>query len=293
MDIAQWLIDTRMTVEQWIQEDFPFDPKCRGTVDEAMRYSLLAGGKRLRPQLVLASAMYLRHDPGRFRNVALAIEYLHTYSLIHDDLPAMDNDDLRRGMPTSHKVYGEAMAILSGDALLTEAFAKMSRLAVDGFPAASVVDATRELAVAAGRHGLIQGQVKDLAAEGTLPTAEALADIHRHKTGMLIQACLVIPAILANDSEKQARLQEFGLHFGLAFQIADDILNVIGDASVLGKATGTDVALKKATYPRILGLDEAKRLAQMHQELADAALGHDESAGVLRQLLRFAVERQW
>lgn len=292
-DVTSWLADTRRQIEQWIEDALPAAQAVGGAVEEAMRYSLLAGGKRLRPQLVLAAALYLQEAPERFRPVALAVEFLHTYSLIHDDLPAMDNDDLRRGVPTSHKVYGEAMAILAGDALLTEAFHQMASPAMGSFAPDKVIGAIAHLAQAAGRQGLIRGQVMDLAAEHQAVAMDDLERIHRLKTGALFEACLTLPAILVGDGEGQSRLSRFAAHFGLAFQIVDDILNVIGDQAVLGKATGTDVKLGKATYPRLLGLEEAQRLAAFHRDQADQALGEGTTADVLRGLLHFAVDRQW
>ncbi|MDA8193028.1 MAG: polyprenyl synthetase family protein [Thermaerobacter sp.] len=292
-EIAQWLVETRVTIDNWIRDDLPWRQDLAGTVEEAMRYSLLAGGKRLRPQLVLAAAALTGEPTDRFRLAALAVEYLHTYSLIHDDLPAMDNDDLRRGLPTSHKVYGEAMAILAGDALLTEAWGKMAALAGEGFDPAHVVRALAVLSRAAGRGGLIRGQVLDLAAEHQTVGLEQLEEIHRLKTGALFEACCILPAVLQGDPEAERRLARFARHFGLAFQIVDDILNVIGDRTVLGKATGTDVALGKATYPRLLGIEEARRLARHHATEADKALGGGAAADVLRGLMRFAVEREW
>ena len=257
-----------------------------------MAYSINAGGKRLRPQLVLAAADYLGIEQERIQDAALAVEYLHTYSLIHDDLPAMDDDDVRRGRPTSHKVFGEAMAILAGDALLTEAFVLMTRLGEAGFAPSGVVRATGQLARAAGRQGLVRGQVQDLAGEHQELSLEALSEIHRNKTAVLFEACLSIPALLVEDPHQVQVLSSFGRHFGLAFQMVDDILNVVGDARQLGKATGTDAGLGKATYPRLLGMDGARALLGEH--VRDAKHGLDpKKAEVLEGLLTFAVERTW
>lgn len=282
----------RHQIEEWIQQSVASWQAETGSVEEAMAYSVNAGGKRLRPQLVLAAAEYMGIDRERVQDAAVAVEYLHTYSLIHDDLPAMDNDDMRRGRPTSHKVFGEALAILAGDALLTEAFVLMSRLNAAGFSPAGVVRATHQLARAAGRQGLVRGQVQDLAGENRDLSVESLSEIHRNKTAVLFEACLSIPALLAEDDRGAQVLSSFGRHFGLAFQMVDDILNVVGDARQLGKATGTDAGLGKATYPRLLGMDGARELLGEH--VRDAKHGLDPSkAQVLEGLLTFAVERTW
>lgn len=291
-NVSAWMDQAREHIEGWIAEDLAQMDNTPGTVDDAMRYSLEAGGKRLRPQLVLAAGEYVGVEWPRLKPAALAIEYLHTYSLIHDDLPAMDNDDLRRGRPTSHKIFGDAMAILAGDALLTEAFWHMTALLECGFDAGGVARSIRRLALSAGRQGLVRGQVQDLAAENQDITAEALVSIHEKKTAALFVAALEIPAILAGDARAVDELGRFGRHFGLAFQMVDDILNVIGDSQQLGKATGTDAGLGKATYPRLLGLDGARKLLREHADFAAAGLDPDRS-GTLEALLRFAVERTW
>lgn len=291
MDIERWLQETRWTVEEWIRQDALSRAAEPGAVEEAMRYSLLAGGKRLRPQLVMASSLYLGLPADTFREAALAVEYIHTYSLIHDDLPAMDNDDLRRGQPTAHKMFPEAMAILSGDALLTEAFVKMGHF--QAARAEDVLQATTYLAEAAGRQGLIRGQVMDLAAERQPVDLTDLQDIHRHKTGALFRAALVIPAILSRNWDEQESLLQFGEHFGLAFQIVDDILNVVGDPEALGKNVGTDSQLGKATYPHLVGIDQARRLADDHRIRAKIAIGSGPQSDILRSLVDFAVDRQW
>jgi geranylgeranyl pyrophosphate synthase len=294
VDVASWLIETRALIDRWIQEDFPPDACSGGTVEEVMRYSLLAGGKRLRPQLVLASAAYLGHALEEFKEIALAVEYLHTYSLIHDDLPAMDNDDWRRGSPTAHKQFGEAMAILGGDALLTEAFVKMTAPVLAArFDPSRLVAAIGNFSHAVGRHGLIQGQVKDLAGEGQALQLKQLAEIHHKKTGALIIACVQMPAMVVGDFVSEARLIEYGSHFGLAFQIVDDILNETGDAAMMGKSTGTDRALGKATYPALLGMEESRRLTEYHRIQAKTALGWEPRAELLQGLIDFAIDRQW
>ncbi len=294
MGIPGWLEETRRLVDGWIEADLPLASARTGSVEEAMRYSLLANGKRLRPQLVLAGGLYVGRSIEDVREPALAVEYLHTYSLIHDDLPAMDNDDWRRGKPTSHRVFGEAMAILAGDALLTEAFSKMADPQLtERFDVDRILKALWVLAQASGRHGLIQGQVDDLASEGQSLELSSLSAVHRNKTGALIVACLRIPAILVGDQEAERRLGEFGNHLGLAFQIVDDILNEIGDARKMGKATGTDRLLEKATYPHLMGMGHARELALQHRAMAHEALGGGDEAAILRGLIDFTVDLQW
>ncbi|MCL4351784.1 MAG: polyprenyl synthetase family protein [Firmicutes bacterium] len=291
MDIEKWLRDSRTTVEKWIKEDDIVHFADIGSVEEVMRYSLLAGGKRLRPQLVMASTAYLGLPPETFREVALAVEYIHTYSLVHDDLPAMDNDDLRRGQPTAHKMFTEAMAILAGDALLTEAFVKMSR--IQSAKAEDVLSAMDYLASAVGREGLIRGQVMDLAAEHATVGLSELKIVHRNKTGALFRAALVIPALLSGNHMRQQTLGQYGEHFGLAFQIVDDILNVVGNPALLGKNIGTDRERGKATYPGLVGVEEARRLAEDHRIRAKIAIGSEPGAEILHSLIDFAVDRQW
>ncbi len=291
MDIEQWLRDSRNAIDEWIRGDRLALEAAPGTVEEAMAYSLLAGGKRLRPQLVMASCLYLGLAPETFRDVALAVEYIHTYSLIHDDLPAMDNDDLRRGHATAHKMFPESRAILAGDALLTEAFVKLGQF--QAARAEDVLLGISYLAEASGRQGLIRGQVMDLAAEQVPVTLSELEAIHRHKTGALFKAALVIPAILSGNYDKQEALRLYGDHFGLAFQIVDDILNVVGSPALLGKNVGTDTELGKATYPGLVGLEQARRLADDHRIRAKIAIGSGDRSEILRSLADFAVDRQW
>lgn len=291
MDVQAWLNSTRVVIDEWIEADIKAMGVEPQSVEEAMRYSLLAGGKRLRPQLVMAAADYVGIVPGEVRLAALAVEYVHTYSLIHDDLPAMDDDDMRRGQLTSHKVFGEAMAILAGDALLTEAFRLMTECGSQ-FHSENVVRAVHRLAEAAGRRGLVRGQVKDLAAEHQSISVAELEEIHRNKTGALFEVSLAIPAVLVGDEASATKLTRFGHHFGLAFQMVDDILNVIGDSVTLGKATGTDAGLGKATYPRLIGLETSQRLVQEHVALAREIIAGTRSE-VLVGLLDFAVQRTW
>lgn len=232
-------------------------------IHEAMRYSIAAGGKRLRPIMLLMTADLLEQKLENFAFAAAALEMIHTYSLIHDDLPAMDNDDLRRGKPTNHKVYGEAMAILAGDALLTQAFQIMADPAhAEVFSSSSLLAATHELALASGTEGMLGGQVLDLQAEGCEINAEDLEMIHARKTGKLLTVALRIGAILSQANPQQLEaLTTYGEQVGLAFQVVDDILDIEGTAEELGKPPESDLQKEKATYPALFGLEESKRIA--------------------------------
>jgi geranylgeranyl diphosphate synthase type II len=252
----------------------------------AMRYSLFAGGKRLRPALTLGAAEIIAGDDAVALPAACALEMIHTYSLIHDDLPAMDDDDLRRGQPTLHKAFDEATAILAGDGLLTMAF--------DVVAETGNVQVIRELAQAAGVAGMVGGQQLDLEAEGRRLTLPELQRVHACKTGALIRAAVRMGALLAGAKpEPVAALTRYGEQIGLAFQIADDILNVVGDAAVIGKAVGSDAAHGKSTYPALLGLERARALAE---EAVAAALDALEEFGpetdTFRALARYIVERE-
>ena len=269
-------------------EDFP------PMIFQAVRYSLFAGGKRLRPILCLASAEAVGGDAGTVLPAACALEMIHTYSLIHDDLPAMDDDDMRRGRPTSHKVFGEAAAILAGDALLTEAFSLMSAgdRAVR-IPAERRLQTIHEIAEAAGFRGMIGGQIVDIQSEGRSPVPETLDYIHAHKTGALILASVRAGALLsgAGAADLEA-LSGYGRHAGLAFQIADDILNVEGDRSLLGKDTGSDAKRGKLTFPGLWGLDASRAKTAALAGLALSAIRHfDDRAGPLRSIARYIIER--
>ncbi|PRZ13038.1 MULTISPECIES: polyprenyl synthetase family protein [Laceyella] len=244
---------------------------------DAMRYSLLAGGKRFRPVLVLATVEALGGNTQQALPFACAIEMIHTYSLIHDDLPAMDDDDVRRGMPTNHKVYGEAHAILAGDALLTEAFGIMARAAGETGVAPEVALALiNEASVAAGAKGMVGGQVDDLLGEGRSVTLAELESIHHRKTGDLIAFSVRAGAMVAGaDEEALTALTRYAYRLGLAFQIQDDILDVIGDAVLIGKPVGSDEANQKATYPALLGLEESKkRLNEITEQAKNAIIGY-------------------
>lgn len=262
------------------------------SLHKAMRYSMFAGGKRIRPVLVLASAEAVGGSPDAALNTACAFECIHTYSLIHDDLPAIDNDDLRRGRPTCHKMFGEAIAILAGDGLLTAAFEIIAKTEITDKTA--LANATLELAKAAGSMGMIGGQVVDIESEGKDIAFPVLEYIHIHKTGELILGAVRCGAMLGGASKEELEsLTHYGRAIGLAFQIADDILDVEGSAEEMGKATGGDEKKGKATYPALIGIVEAKRRAA---ELADIAVsslsGFDHKADPLRAIARFIVDRK-
>lgn len=252
---------------------------------DAVAYSLFAGGKRLRPALALGACELVCGDDAPALPAACALEMIHTYSLIHDDLPSMDNDDLRRGKPTSHKVYGEAIAILAGDALLTMAFDIACRT--------NNVAVIREIARAAGVEGMVGGQVLDMESENKTLTLDALRRVHSCKTGALIRASVRAGAMAAGATDALlSALTAYGEHIGLAFQIADDILDVTGDEAQIGKPVGSDQANLKSTYPAIAGLDRAKQLAEEAAASAVRALGpFGPDADTLRTLAEFIVSR--
>jgi geranylgeranyl diphosphate synthase type II len=258
---------------------------------EAMRYMVLGGGKKVRPALVLLAAEACGGSADEAMPAACAVEMIHTYSLIHDDLPAMDNDDLRHGRPSCHKVFGEALAILAGDALLTEAFAVLAAGVTD---AAKARRLAAELAGAAGATGMVGGQVADLEAERSRSADERLLDvIHRRKTARMIEASAVMGAVSAGASEHLERsLREYGTHLGMAFQIADDVLDAEGTTAALGKTAGKDSAAGKLTYVKCYGLEAARQRARAEADRAVDALsvfGHE--ADWLRDLARFVVQR--
>jgi geranylgeranyl diphosphate synthase, type II len=263
------------------------------SIHRAMRHSVFAGGKRLRPILCLEAARAVAGSlPAGIEELGCALEMLHTYSLIHDDLPALDNDDLRRGQPTCHKAFGEATAILAGDALQTYAYEVLARLRC---PAERRVRIVEEVARGTGTiEGMIGGQVMDLEAERTRPDARTLEYIHRSKTGALITASLVSGGLYAGADEPQlTRLREFGRAIGLAFQIADDVLDVTQSSEQLGKTAGKDTASEKATYPALFGVEESMKKAEALVASGCAALDpFGPRADTLKQLAHFLVERK-
>jgi geranylgeranyl diphosphate synthase, type II len=285
MDVKQFLAEKAARTEAALKACLAAWTDAPDRLVEAMAYSLFAGGKRLRPALALGAADMVRGDDQAAMPAACAIEMIHTYSLIHDDLPAMDDDDLRRGRPALHKVYGEATAILAGDALLTMAFDA----------AAGTGDAllVREIAQAAGVSGMVGGQQRDMESEGQEITLDELRRIHRCKTGALIRAAVRTGAMLAGASQEALdALTCYGEAAGLAFQIADDILDVTGSAEALGKSTGADAARGKVTWPALIGLEAAREHAAAAKEEALAALAvFGPEAEPFRKLALFIVGR--
>ena len=304
----EYLDARRREVDAALEEAVPAPPGCPPRVAEAMRYSVFAGGKRLRPILTLAAAEAAGPPRGDdaaralARNGACAIELVHTYSLVHDDLPAMDDDTLRRGRPTSHVVFGEGLAILAGDALLTQAFTLLARRppqAPPGFEARQL-RAVARVAEAAGAAGMVGGQALDLAAAGTGPgpgapaaaPEAALRDVHERKTGALIGAAAVIGAILAGGSEPAVRgVDAYAGHLGLAFQIVDDILDVEGSTAQLGKTAGKDAAAGKPTYPAVHGLARSRALAADAVAAARDALSSAGLGGRLGDIAAWVLSR--
>lgn len=275
--IETYLESTAQTIVQALSEVIPAQWDIPGVLREAMQYSLQAGGKRLRPILVMATATAVKGDEEASRQalpVACAIEMIHTYSLIHDDLPAMDDDDLRRGKPTNHKVYGEAMAILAGDALLTHAFYMVVQAArAQGVSAEAALAIVEDLSRLAGAPGMVGGQVADILGEQGHTTIEQLEYIHLHKTSDLIAFSLIAGGRIGGASTQQLEaLGKFGRNIGLAFQIQDDVLDLIGDTDKLGKSTGSDVEQQKVTYPFLIGLEQSRELVEQLTEAAKEAL---------------------
>src|ERR1700674_2117240 len=269
--MKEYLISRQKMVEGALQTYLPKPSIKPKTIHKAMRYSIFAGGKRLRPILCLASAECCGGEATAALPLACAVECIHTYSLIHDDLPCMDNDDLRRGMPTSHKVFGEAIAVLAGDALLTFAFELAAQ--VPGWPRYSLKDIVRELAVASGSRHLIAGQVVDLESEGRRVSLPLLRFIHQSKTAALLCSSIRLGAMSANATPAQLEtLSNFGKALGLAFQVIDDILDVTQTSETLGKSAGKDLVSEKATYPSVIGLKESRKVAKRLTEEAHRSL---------------------
>ena len=291
--LKETLLEGQQLADAALDRLIPLETQHPVSIHKAMRHSVFAGGKRLRPILCMeAGRMVSGSLPAGIDELGAALEMLHTYSLIHDDLPALDNDDLRRGRPTCHKVFGEAIAILAGDALQTQAYEVLSRLKCAPEARVRIIE---EIARGTGTvDGMIGGQVVDLEAEHTKPTAEMLEYIHRSKTAALITASLVSGGLYAGAKQaEEAKLRAFGMGIGLAFQIVDDILDVTQTSEQLGKTAGKDTASEKATYPALFGIDRSQRKAD---ELVNGAFSQLESFGeqaeTLKELARFLVERK-
>jgi geranylgeranyl diphosphate synthase type II len=308
-DLQGWLTARRAAVDAALARLLPAAPDCPAVLVEATTYSVMAGGKRLRPMLALAAAEAVADRTATGQNdahdlalpAACALEMIHTYSLVHDDLPAMDNDTLRRGRPTAHVVFGEGMAILAGDALLTQAFALLarepsaSRILPEGALATRKLRALRVIADAAGAAGMVGGQVMDLQAAqpgAAALDADGLRRMHGCKTGALIRAAASAGAIMAGaDGPLLEAIDDYAAHLGLAFQIVDDILDVEGASADLGKTAGKDAAAGKPTYPAFFGLDTSRDLAARSIERALAALHRERLAGQLPAIARWVVAR--
>lgn len=293
MSLSDYLAARRRQIDAALDRLVPPETAPPESIHRVMRYSLFAGGKRVRPILCLEAGCAVADEAPGLEAVACSLELVHTYSLIHDDLPALDDDDFRRGRPTCHKQFGEALAILAGDALLTLAFQVLAQ--AEGVPGERRARLGAELARAAGTEGgMIAGQVEDLAGEGQPPAAELLERIHRAKTGALLTASVRMGAIAAGASAGQlAALTRYGQHVGLAFQIVDDLLDVEQPSEELGKTAGKDAQQGKITFPAVYGLAESHRRAQDEAARARAALdGFDERAAPLRELADYIVQRK-
>jgi geranylgeranyl diphosphate synthase, type II len=294
MDLKKYLKEKKETVDSFFRDYFK-EQRRPEVLQESMLYSLFAGGKRVRPILAMAAYEACGGAAADIVPYASALELIHTYSLIHDDLPAMDNDDLRRGKPTNHKVYGEAVAILAGDALLTEAF----RILSDPSHGSKVKDrdllkASAEISAASGYQGMVAGQVQDILSENAVADAETLQFIHRHKTAALIRASVKVGGILSGiNAEVVGALTSYGENIGHAFQVIDDILDVEGNTKELGKTVGSDEKINKMTYPRLYGLERSRGIAK---ELVGAAVASLEpfssGADPLREIARYLLERR-
>jgi len=294
--LTSYLEERIRLVEAALDKFLPKVDTLPSTLHDAMRYSVFAGGKRIRPVLMMAACEAVGGTAPQVLPAACAIEMIHSYSLIHDDLPAMDDDDFRRGKPTNHKVYGEATAILAGDGLLTEAFILLSNPEVwPDRPAEMQRELIHLLARSSGSRGMVGGQVVDMESEGKPIDLPTLEYIHTHKTGALILAAIEMGAVIgaADEAQRQA-LRRYGEAAGLAFQIADDILDIVADQTELGKDVGSDQARGKATYPALLGLDEARQRARELRGIAFSALDiFADSARPLREIAGYIVDRSF
>jgi geranylgeranyl diphosphate synthase type II len=293
MLLEEYLEIKKRIVDRALEKYLPKRDGFSYEISESMRYTLFAGGKRIRPVLCMASAEAVGGSTDTVLPVACAIEMIHTYSLIHDDLPSMDNDDYRRGKPSNHKVFGEGVSVLAGDALLTEAFHLLSG-GTTGISPEKNLTIIHEISTAAGFEGMIGGQVADLRAEGKEVDMESLNYIHTHKTQALITVSIRAGAIAVGAGEDDmSALSEYGRKTGLAFQIADDILDIESCREILGKDTGSDEGRKKATYPALIGLEQSRKKTRILVEDALSDISRfDEKAEPLRMIARFIAERK-
>lgn len=282
-------------VEILLNEYMPKEEGYQKTIFEAMNYSLSAGGKRLRPILTLEACKLVGGNEKDAIPFAAAIEMIHTYSLIHDDLPALDNDDLRRGRKTNHKVYGEAMAILAGDGLLNYAYEIMLKESIGKDDSNKYLKAINEIAKASGIYGMIGGQVVDIESEGKSISMDKLDFIHMNKTAAIIIGCMRAGAIIGGASEIQLEnITKYAKNIGLSFQIVDDILDVVGDEAKLGKKVGSDIDNEKSTYPSLIGLDKSKEIAKNLIEEAKLSISNiDKDSEFLNSLADYIVDREY
>ncbi|MDD5089407.1 MAG: polyprenyl synthetase family protein [Candidatus Wallbacteria bacterium] len=293
MKLSSYLKQKKMQVDCWLDELLPAPETKPETIHKAMRYSVMAGGKRIRPILAILSAEMFGAEGEDVKLPACSLELIHTYSLVHDDLPSMDNDDFRRGKPTCHKVFGEAIGILAGDALLTEAFNLLHRC-----PTPILPSLVREISAAAGSCGMVGGQVLDMLSTGQEIEIEELKTMHRLKTGALISTPLVIGALAAGLSDKDIELVRlFGGHLGLLFQITDDLLDATGDEDELGKPVGRDEEKGKATFVSVLGLTGSRKMAESVLSEALSALAHlpaadEDKRSVMELLAEYLYKRR-
>ncbi|MGC8937913.1 MAG: polyprenyl synthetase family protein [Thermodesulfovibrio sp.] len=290
-DLKKYIAEKRAKIEEFIKSYF--NPAIVPPIlHESVLYSLTAGGKRLRPILCI-SAYEACGGKEDITAYATAIEFIHTYSLIHDDLPAMDNDDLRRGKPTNHKIFGEAIAILAGDGLLTEAFRILSNPAYTDVEPLNLIKVIHELSNSAGVYGMVGGQAMDLISERKEPDKESVEFIHLNKTAKLISASVKSGAILASaDDEQMKKIETYGLSIGLAFQIIDDILDIEGSTEEIGKPKGSDIEKGKMTYPRVYGITQSRKKAkQLIDEALNALETFDEKAEPLREIAKYIIKR--
>lgn len=295
MEFKQCLKEKASFIENVLKEYMPKEEGYQKTVIEAMNYSLSAGGKRLRPILTLEACKVVGGNEEEVIPFAMAIEMIHTYSLIHDDLPALDNDDLRRGRPTNHKVYGEAMGILAGDALLNYAFEVMLSGSINKENPEKYLKAINEIAKGAGIYGMIGGQVVDVESENKQIEKEKLDYIHMNKTAAMMVGCMRAGATIGGaNSEQMEEITKYAKNIGLSFQIVDDILDIVGDEAKLGKKVGSDIENHKSTYPSLLGLDKSKEIAyNLIDEAKKSIEKLSDDVDFLKGLAEYIIDREY
>lgn len=293
MEIKKYLNDKKEAVDSFLHAYFK-EQRHPNLLHEAMIYSLFAGGKRIRPVLAIASYEACGGTSDEIVPYASALEMIHTYSLIHDDLPSMDNDDLRRGKPTNHKVYGEAIAILAGDALLTDAFSLLSDTTFcQTIKETDLVKTLHEISIASGSIGMVAGQAQDILSENSSPDKDMLQFIHSHKTKALICSSVKLGCILSGKPEKLEAISSYGEGIGLAFQVVDDILNIEGDTKEMGKTAGSDAKTNKMTYPALYGVERSKQISrQLIADAVDSLTAFSKEADPLREIALYLLNRR-